>query len=104
MESPGGTAVAGPVRAARAASMADLFTLKYHLMWTVVLALALFLPVRQLIWVLSVRRQQAKAAQAGEELGEEMKQTLKRRAGFTSVLLCFVFAFFYTEHILSPPP
>jgi hypothetical protein len=84
--------------------MADLFTLKYHLLWTVALALALFLPVRQLIWVLSVRRHQAKAAQAGEEVGEEMRRTLKRRAGFTSALLCFVFAFFYTQHILGPAP
>lgn len=84
--------------------MAELFTIEYHLLWTVVLALALFLPVRQLIWVLAVRRRQAQAAQKGEQLAEEVKQSLKRRAGVTSALLCLVFAFLYTSTILEPAP
>lgn len=82
----------------------DLFTLNYHLPWALALAAALFVPVRQLIWVLAVRRQQAKAAERGEELSEAMKHTLKRRAGFTSALLCFVFAYLYTMTILEPAP
>ena len=72
--------------------MAELFTEKYALLWTAVLVVALFFPVRRLIWTMSVRRAERDGAQ-----DEERRLRLKRRAGVTAVLLCFVFAYLYTS-------
>ena len=71
--------------------MDAFFTEDYQLLWAVLLALALFLPVRQLIWVMSMRRAEKKGADL-----EEAAPRLKRRAAATAGLLCFVFAYFYT--------
>lgn len=68
-------------------------------LWAFALALALFFPVRQLIWVIYVRR----ATRQGE-VDEEQRARLKRRAGYTSGLLCFVFAFVYTMHLFRDAP
>ena len=62
-------------------------------LWAVLLAALLFFPVRQLIWVLSVRR--AEARQQGQT-DEETRDRLKRRATVTSILLCLVFSVMYT--------
>lgn len=78
--------------------MAELFSPQYWLLWAVVLAVALFFPVRQLIWVLYVRR--AQNAQ-GAELDDAEKERLKRRASVTSALLCLVFSLLYTMHLYS---
>ena len=75
--------------------MAALFTKDYFLLWAAALALALFLPVRQLIWALYVRR----AAAKGADIDETESLRLKRRAGATSALLCFVFSILYTMHL-----
>ena len=72
--------------------MEAILTSEYRWLWTVALALALFFPVRQLIWVLSVRREQRKM---GEVPDENVQQSLKSRAGITSALLCLVFAAIY---------
>jgi hypothetical protein len=72
--------------------MAELFTSKYALLWDLALTAALFFPVRQIIWVLSVRR----AERDGIE-DEERRARLKRRAGVTAALLAFVFAYAYTR-------
>ena len=76
-------------------------------LWALALALALFFPVRQLIWVLYVRRAQRQAAQEereGQEVDEAEQARLKRRAGVTSGLLCFVFAFIYTAQLFRDTP
>ena len=65
------------------------FSPEFRLLWSAALGAALFYPVRQLIWVLSVRRVQR---QTGEFPGEEARASMKRRAGVTSVLLCLVVA------------
>jgi len=78
--------------------MDALFTKDYLFLWTVLLALALFLPVRQLIWVLSMRRAQKKGADLETE-----GPRLKKRAAATSALLSFVFAFFYTLYLFQDP-
>lgn len=80
--------------------MSELFSPQYQLLWTIVLAVLLFFPVRKLIWVLSVRRQQTR--NDGELPSEEEQLSLRRRAGFTAALLAFVFAYFYTMAMLSP--
>lgn len=78
--------------------MAELFTAKYQILWAILLAAALFLPVRKLIWVLSVRRAERKQDGPSDEA---LQAKLKTRAGWTSALLCFVFAYFYTATIMG---
>ena len=79
--------------------MEALFTEAFMPLWALALALALFFPVRQLIWVIYVRR-----AMRESEIDDEERARLKRRAGFTSALLCFVFAFIYTTHLFRDVP
>ena len=71
--------------------MADIFSKDYAFLWTAAITLALFFPVRRLIWILSVRR-----AERDGKHDEERRQRLQRRAAVTAALLSFVFAFFYT--------
>lgn len=73
---------------------------EYKWLWAAALGVALFYPVRQLIWVLSVRRAQRRT---GELPGEQDKDSMKRRAGFTSALLCLAFAAVYGEVMFGGP-
>lgn len=79
--------------------MEALFTKDFMLLWVLALGLALFFPVRQLIWVIYVRR-----AARQDDVDEAERVRLKRRAGVTSALLCFVFAFVYTMHLFRDAP
>ena len=72
--------------------MAEFFTAEYQWMWALILTLALFFPVRSLIWGLAVRR----AIKKQGDIEDEQRLGLKKRAGMTSILLCFVFSYFYT--------
>ena len=65
--------------------------------WVVVLSTALFFPVRQLIWVLYVRKKQ-KSQKTVSDL--EMK-ILKRRATFTSIFLSIVFSYLYVGQVFN---
>ena len=65
--------------------------------WIVALSLALFFPVRQMIWVLYVRKKQ----KSQTTVSEEEKITLKKRASFTSLLLCIVFSFIYENQVFN---
>ena len=71
----------------------------YFWIWALLLGGGLFYPVRQLIWVLQVRRAER---DGNQEPGR--RDRFKRRATITSLLLCFVFAFFYTSHLFSSMP
>ena len=79
--------------------MAELFTEKYALIWIVALAAALFFPMRQMIWIISVRR-----AERDGDQNEERRGALKKRAGVTSALLAFVFAYLYTTVMFDGAP
>ena len=81
--------------------MEAILTSEYRWLWTVALAVALFFPVRQLIWVLSVRREQRKT---GEIPDKNVKQSLKGRAGITSALLCLIFAAVYGGIVFGGQP
>jgi hypothetical protein len=74
--------------------MAEIFTQQYWPMWTVALALSLFLPVRRLIWVLYMRR-----AQRHGEIDEAEQERLKNRAGITAALICLVFSYMYVNYL-----
>ena len=69
--------------------MEALFSPELKWLWSAALGLALFFPVRQLIWVLSVRRVQRRT---GELPADALRKSLKRRADMTSLLLCLICA------------
>ena len=74
------------------------FYLAFHdPIWVIVLSVALFFPVRQLIWILYVRKKQ----KSQKIVSEEEKKTLKKRATFTSVLLCIVFSYLYVGQVFN---
>ena len=65
--------------------------------WVLVLTTALFFPVRQMIWVLYVRKKQ----KTQKDVSDDEKKTLKKRATFTSVLLCIVFSYIYVSQVFN---
>ncbi len=65
--------------------------------WIVTLAVALFFPVRKLIWVLYVRKKQ----KSQKIVSDDEKKQLKNRATFTSILLCVVFSYIYVIQVFN---
>ena len=65
--------------------------------WVAVLTTALFFPVRQLIWVLYVRKKQ----KSQKVVSDEEKKVLKKRSNFTSLLLCVVFSYLYVIQVFN---
>ena len=65
--------------------------------WVVVLSTALFFPVRQMIWVLYVRKKQ----KSQKIVSDDEKKILKKRATFTSILLCIVFSYLYVIQVFN---
>ena len=65
--------------------------------WIILLSIALFFPVRQMIWVLYVRKKQ----KAEKIVPEDEKKILKRRATFTSIFLCIVFSYIYVNQVFN---
>ena len=65
--------------------------------WVAILSLVLFFPVRQLIWVLYVRKKQ----KSQNTVSDDEKIGLKKRATFTSVLLCIVFSYLYVSQVFN---
>tara|TARA_B100001996_G_C18434854_1_gene506009 strand:+ start:140 stop:379 length:240 start_codon:yes stop_codon:yes gene_type:complete len=66
-------------------------------MWVILLSAALFYPVRQLIWVLYVRKKQ----KIQNLVSDEEKKTLKKRASFTSIFLSIVFSYIYVSQVFN---
>lgn len=69
-------------------------------LWVLLLAALLFLPVSNLIYVVSVRRQQRKLK---TELGSRELAAQKQRARFIAVLVCFLFSFFFNVSTIGFP-
>ena len=65
--------------------------------WIIVLSVALFFPVRQMIWVLYVRKKQ----KSQKTVSDDEKISLKKRATFTSVLLSIVFSYLYVSQVFN---
>ena len=65
--------------------------------WVTLLSMALFFPVRQLIWVLYVRKKQKEQ----QSVSEDEKNILKKRATLTSILLCIVFSYLYVNQVFN---
>ena len=66
-------------------------------LWIVLLSTVLFFPVRKLIWVLYVRKKQ----KTQQSVSEEEKNSLKKRATLTAVLLCIVFSYVYVKQVFN---
>lgn len=60
--------------------------------WVLLLTALLFIPVTNLIYVFSVRRQQRKLK---TELGPDELAAQKQRARFVAAVICFLFSFFF---------
>ena len=74
------------------------FYLAFHdPLWVLLLSLVLFFPVRQLIWILYVRKKQ----KTQKDVSDDEKKTLKKRATFTSMLLCIVFSYIYVSQVFN---
>ena len=78
-------------------NLVNFYTSFHDPIWVIILSAALFFPVRQLIWVLYVRKKQ----KAKGEVSEEEKIILKKRANFTSILLCIVFSYLYVIQVFN---
>ena len=78
-------------------NLVNFYTSFHDPIWVIFLSAALFFPVRQLIWVLYVRKKQ----KAQSEVSEEEKISLKKRANFTSILLCIVFSYLYVIQVFN---
>ena len=65
--------------------------------WVLVLTTALFFPVRKMIWVLYVRKKQ----KSQKTVSDDEKLQLKKRATFTSMLLCVVFSYLYVVQVFN---
>ena len=78
-------------------NLVNFYTSFHDPIWVIILSVALFFPVRKLIWVLYVRKKQ----KAQSEVSEEEKISLKKRANFTSILLCIVFSYLYVIQVFN---
>ena len=78
-------------------NLVNFYTSFHDPIWVIILSAALFFPVRQMIWVLYVRKKQ----KAKSEVSEEEKISLKKRANFTSILLCIVFSYLYVIQVFN---
>ena len=78
-------------------NLTSLYIAFHDPIWVFVLSAALFFPVRQLIWVLYVRKKQ----KSQQIVSEEEKKSLKKRATLTSILLCVVFSYIYVIQVFN---
>ena len=76
-------------------SATDYYITFHDPLWIIFLSVALFFPVRKLIWVLYVRKKQ----KTQKLVSDEEKNSLKKRATFTSILLCIVFSYIYVKQV-----
>ena len=76
----------------------ESFYIAFHdPIWVLVLTTALFFPVRKMIWVLYVRKKQ----KSQKTVSDDEKKDLKKRATFTSLLLCVVFSYLYVIQVFN---
>ena len=78
-------------------NLVNFYTSFHDPIWVIAMSTALFFPVRKLIWVLYVRKKQ----KSQSEVSEEEKISLKKRANFTSILLCIVFSYLYVIQVFN---
>ena len=78
-------------------NLLNLYVAFHDPIWVFILSVALFFPVRQLIWVLYVRKKQ----KTQKIVSDEEKKSLKKRAILTSILLCIIFSYIYVNQVFN---
>jgi len=78
-------------------NLASYYITFHDPLWIILLSTALFFPVRKLIWVLYVRKKQ----KTQQSVSEEEKNSLKKRATLTAILLCVVFSYVYVKQVFN---
>ena len=75
-----------------------IFYITFHdPIWTILLSLALFFPIRKLIWILYVRKKQKKQ----NLVSDEEKKFLKKKSTFTAIFLSIVFSYIYVTQVFN---
>jgi hypothetical protein len=69
-------------------------------LWVAALALALFVPVSKLVWVLSVRRLERRL---GHPLSDQDRAGQLNRARFVAIVVCVAFSALFNYHLLDMP-
>ncbi len=77
-----------------------LFSPDAKWLWTIAMTVALFFPVRKVIFVMTVRRAVRKGGT--DNVDEAEQSRLLKRAGFTAGMLCFLFSLFYVGKMFQP--
>ena len=78
-------------------NLTDYYIIFHDPIWVALLSTALFFPVRQLIWVLYVRKKQ----KSQKDVSDIEMKSLKKRATFTSILLSIVFSYLYVSQVFN---
>jgi len=78
-------------------NFSSYYILFHDPIWILLLSTALFFPVRQLIWILYVRKKQ----KTDKIVSDDEKKKLKNRASFTSLLLSIVFSYLYVNQVFN---
>ena len=78
-------------------NLASYYITFHDPLWVMLLSTVLFFPVRKLIWVLYVRKKQ----KSQQSVSEEEKNSLKKRATFSAILLCIVFSYVYVKQVFN---
>ena len=78
-------------------SATDYYITFHDPLWIIFLSVALFFPVRKLIWVLYVRKKQ----KTQQSVSEEEKSSLKKIATLTALHLCLVFSYVYVKQVFN---
>ena len=78
--------------------MLDLYKTFHQPIWTLLLALALYFPIKKILYQLYMRKY-FKDNPEQKELDDDLKNKLNKRARFTSLLLSFVFSYLYVQNV-----
>ena len=77
-----------------------LFSPDARWLWTVAMAVALYFPVRRVIYIMTVRRAVRKGG--SDNVTEAEQKRLLKRAGVTAGMMCFLFSLFYVGNLFQP--
>ena len=77
----------------------SVFAPEARWLWTGAMTVALFFPIRKLIWVLTVRRSIKYSGK--KNMDNDKNCRLFKRASFTAGILSFLFSFFYIFKIFT---
>ena len=78
--------------------MLELYKTFHQPIWTLLLALALYFPIKKILYQLYMRKY-FKDNPEQKELDDDLKNKLNKRARFTSLLLSFVFSYLYVQNV-----